>query len=105
MDPALFALIVSAIGMAFALIALIAARRCALQAPPPCSCESRLESVQRTLAETQDSVLELANRVKMIKVRRAADHSRVDSELDGGNLKDSLRRKAGLSAGRPANHQ
>jgi len=36
---------------------------------------SRLKSLETSLADTQDALTEVANRVKMMKVRNAASHS------------------------------
>lgn len=40
-------------------------------------------SLAKRVNELEDEVLNLANRVKMIKVRRAADHVRDDAPRDG----------------------
>lgn len=39
---------------------------------------SRLRSIEQSLTDTQDAVTEVANRVKMMKVRNAANHSDPD---------------------------
>lgn len=39
---------------------------------------SRLRSVEQSLTDTQDALTEVANRVKMMKVRSAANHSDPD---------------------------
>jgi hypothetical protein len=36
---------------------------------------SRLRSIEQSLTDTQDALTEVANRVKMMKVRNAANHS------------------------------
>jgi uncharacterized protein YlxW (UPF0749 family) len=42
---------------------------------------SRIESLQESLHSTQEELHNLANRVKMMKVRRAADHIRDDAPV------------------------
>lgn len=67
-----------------------------------CSCESQIESLKSCQQETQDALETLANRVKMQRVRNAANHA-----LGGGETitdKEALRRRAGLVAGKPAPH-
>lgn len=62
----------------------------------------RLGIVEAMQLETDETLKVLANRVKMMRVRTAANHA-VDST--SGDDKDSLRRRAGLVAGQPARHQ
>jgi len=67
------ACILSALAMKFA---VRAARDAAasLRAPPHLS-ESRLKSLETSVAEQADALLEVANRVKMQRVRNAANHA------------------------------
>ena len=66
------------------------------------SLESRLQSVEQSLASTEDALLTLANRMKMQKVRAAANHI---PDPEPMNDKDALRRRAGIVAGQPAPHR
>ena len=68
------------------------------------SIESRLRSVESNLIEQAETLSQLANRVKMQRVRTAINHI-ADPEPEPGTVKDQLRRKAGLVAGQPARHQ
>jgi len=69
------------------------------------SIESKLRSIESSQADTADGLLALANRVKMHRVRNAANHIADRPEDDGASVKDRLRAKAGLIAGQPARHQ
>jgi len=66
---------------------------------------SRLASVENSQLEFDETLKQLANRVKMQRVRTAINH--VPDRDDFGDLsaKDQLRMKAGLIAGKPAKHQ
>lgn len=44
---------------------------------------SRIKSLETSLQETQDALAELANRVKMMKVRGAANHVRDEKRASG----------------------
>lgn len=68
------------------------------------SFESRLRSIEASQAEQAETLTQLANRVKMQRVRTAINHI-ADPEPEPGTIKDQLRRKAGLVAGKPAPHQ
>lgn len=65
---------------------------------------SKLRSIENSQADTADALMNLANRVKMQRVRTAANHI-PDRDDEPANLKDRLRAKAGLTAGQPARHQ
>jgi hypothetical protein len=68
------------------------------------SLASKIASIESFLAETDDTLKQLANRVKMQRVRTAINHVS-DPPIAEGTLKDQLRRQAGLVAGQPAKHQ
>lgn len=70
------------------------------------SFESKLRSIESSQADTGDALMQLANRVKMQRVRTAANHVQ-DRPIDDdpASVKDRLRIKAGLVAGQPARHQ
>lgn len=72
-------------------------------APPACSCASQVRALTASQDELQAAITEVANRVKMMKVRAAVNHVQ-DAPADPASLKDALRRRAGLIAGKPANH-
>lgn len=67
--------------------------------------ELRLQSLEQSLTETSESLQVVANRVKMQRVRNAANHVSDPPTVDSLNLKAQLRRQAGLVAGKPAQHQ
>ena len=69
------------------------------------SIASKLRSIEQCQAENDDAMAQLANRVKMQRVRNAANHIRDQEPIDPTNIKAHLRRKAGLVAGQPANHR
>lgn len=72
------------------------------------SFELRLQSMSECLTQTDEALKVLANRVKMQRVRNAANHINDASDLptvDAGTIKDQLRRRAGLIAGQPAPHK
>lgn len=98
----------ASLAVLFAYLTYSAARRVAQLAESlpsaQCSCTSRLESLSTSLVETQDALAVLANRVKMQRVRNAANHALPDEPQNVGGLKDQLRRRAGLVAGQPAKH-
>lgn len=72
---------------------------------PRCSCEKQVKTLQDALADTNDALMGLANRVKMQRVRTATNHVGEKSDaVPGETIKDMLRRKAGLVAGQPAKH-
>ena len=68
------------------------------------SFESKLRSIEHSLLEQAETLTQLANRVKMQRVRTAINHVS-DPDPEPGSIKDQLRRKAGLIAGKPAPHQ
>lgn len=69
----------------------------------------KLHTLTDSLTELEETVRQLANRVKMQRVRNAInhiDHAKGDEEAPSDlTLKDQLRRKAGLTAGKPAPHR
>lgn len=70
------------------------------------SIESKIASIEQCLDEQAESLKVVANRVKMQRVRTAANHvSDLPNAEDGFTLKDQLRKQAGLTAGKPARHQ
>lgn len=69
------------------------------------SLASKVRSIEQCQAESDDAMTQLANRVKMQRVRNAANHIRDPEPSDPIQLKAHLRRKAGLVAGQPANHR
>lgn len=72
------------------------------------SIESRLQSIVQCQTETEEALKVLANRVKMQRVRNAANHvsdSLDPTSVDPSSVKDQLRRRAGLVAGQPAPHK
>jgi hypothetical protein len=69
------------------------------------SIESKLRSIESSQADTGDALMTLANKVKMQRVRTAANHINDRPDDEAGSLKDRLRAKAGLTAGQPARHQ
>jgi len=87
-------------------IARNAAERLASSQTAPASFESRISSLADSLAETQDALQTLANRVKMMRVRNAANHVGESNTIpsDPAALKGYLRRKAGILPGKPVNH-
>lgn len=68
------------------------------------SLASKTASIEQCQAETSEALTVLANRVKMQRVRTAANHVSDQTNADE-SVKDALRRKAGLTAGQPARHQ
>lgn len=69
----------------------------------------KLQTVQQELTDLEETVRQLANRVKMQRVRNAINHidrASTDEPAPSGStsIKDALRRKAGLIAGQPARH-
>jgi len=90
--------------------AVIAARvaqaRAESAARVPTSLQSAVQSLTESQSETADALQTLANRVKMMRVRNAANHvgEKSDPTSADDTLKDRLRRKAGLVAGQPAKH-
>lgn len=91
--------------MAASLIAVrIASRAMASQPADVALFASKLRSIEHCQAEQGETLTQLANRVKMQRVRTAINHI-ADPEPEPGTIKDQLRRKAGLIAGKPAPHQ
>lgn len=84
----------------------IAARRTELPRAELRSYASKLASIEEIQSEQAETLKQLANRVKMQRVRTAINHVSDPMDADDGlNLKDSLRKRAGLTAGKPARHQ
>lgn len=74
--------------------------------PAPCSCGSALQSLRESQQETSDALQTLANRVKMMRVRNAANHVGESNTIDPSlSIKDQLRVRAKLVAGQPARHE
>lgn len=69
------------------------------------SLPSQVESLRACQAEMEETLKTLANRVKMQRVRTAVNHISEDQPTSVADLKDRLRQKAGLVAGRPAPHK
>jgi len=68
--------------------------------------ESRLQSLEQCTNETAESLQVVANRIKMQRVRNAANHASDPMNADEPlTYKDQLRRRAGLVAGKPAPHK
>jgi len=84
----------------------IALRTTASRPADLASFASKLRSIENSQADTADALMTLANKVKMQRVRTAANHiqDRPDED-ETASVKDRLRIKAGLTAGRPARHQ
>lgn len=84
-----------------------AVRHLESQPPQPCSCESKTRSLAASVEELQLAITDVANRVKMMRVRSAVNHVRDPDELpsDPASLKNVLRKRAGLMAGKPAPHR
>ena len=100
------AAICSGLSLRAAFVAQNVARTMASQPASHRSLASKVASIEQCQEETSEALKVLANRVKMQRVRTAANHvSDPISVDDGGTVKDQLRRKAGLVAGQPARHQ
>lgn len=70
------------------------------------SLKSQTDSTETRVTELEAALEVLANRVKMQRVRTAVNHVREpEPPLNGANVKDELRKRAGLVAGKPARHQ
>ena len=67
------------------------------------SIESRLLSIESIQTDQGTAIEQVANRVKMQRVRNAANHVS-DPPIADGSLKDQLRKRAGLTAGKPPRH-
>ena len=87
-----------------AFLALNAARDMASVQASVRSVASKLSSIEQCQTENSEALTVLANRVKMQRVRTAANHVS-DPPIADDNSKDALRRRAGLTAGQPARHQ
>jgi len=102
-----FALIVFALlgSLCASLIAVrIAVRQRELPGQRLRSIESGLNVVAEKQTEFALTLEQLANKVKMMRVRSAINHQS-DPPTAEENGKDALRRRAGLIAGQPARHQ
>lgn len=100
----LAALSFAALGASFFAVR-IARQAMAFQPEGMRSFASKLRSIEQCQIETDDAMAQLANRVKMQRVRNAANHIRDPEPIEPTQLKAHLRRKAGLVAGQPANHR
>lgn len=80
-----------------------AVKQLELAAPPACSCASSVRALSASQEELQAAITEVANRVKMMRVRNAVNHV-PDLPNDPASMKDALRKRAGLTAGKPARH-
>jgi hypothetical protein len=69
------------------------------------SIESRQASQDARMDELAETLKDLANRVKMMRVRTSINHVSDPPIAEEGSVKDRLRKIAGLRAGHPANHQ
>jgi septal ring factor EnvC (AmiA/AmiB activator) len=65
---------------------------------------SKIASIESFQEEQAETLKQLANRVKMQRVRTAIHHTEA-ATVDSGDIKSQLRRQAGLVAGKPAPHQ
>lgn len=83
--------------------ARFAVRRTVFPQAKLASFESKLRSIEASQAEQAETLTNLANRVKMQRVRTAINHME-PQQIETGTVKDQLRRRAGLTAGKPANH-
>lgn len=84
---------------------LIAVRRTGSPRAQLHSVVSKISSLETKLEETSETLSVLANRVKMQRVRTAANHVSDPINADEPtNIKDALRKRAGLTAGKPAKH-
>jgi len=91
-------------------VALYAARIAGKRTESPLaalrSFASKIASIEEFQAEQAETLKQLANRVKMQRVRTAINHVSDPTSVDEGvSVKDRLRIKAGLTAGKPARHQ
>lgn len=70
------------------------------------SLASKMRSIESCQSATESALMDLANRVKMQRVRNATNHvrDREPEENEPTTEKDKLRKRAGLLAGRPAPH-
>lgn len=84
--------------------ALFAVRRTALPLAKLRSIGLRMESLEQMLLETSEALKLVTNKVKMQRVRTAANHVPDEIPASSDSLKDRLRKKAGLTAGQPARH-
>ncbi len=101
---ALLATVCCGLSIRAAFVALAAARTMASQPASHRSLASKIASIEQCQEETSEALKVLANRVKMQRVRTAANHVSDPISADE-SIKDSLRRRAGLIAGQPARHQ
>jgi biopolymer transport protein ExbB/TolQ len=101
---ALLAIVACLLSIRAAVVAQNAARMMASQPAALRSLASKLQSTEQSLEETSEALKVLANRVKMQRVRTAANHTS-DPPIADETAKDALRRRAGLTAGQPARHQ
>jgi hypothetical protein len=62
-------------GLAAIAAAIFARRLAESQGPRECSCESRVRSLTASVEDQATAMLDLANRMKMIKVRSASNHA------------------------------
>lgn len=98
---AFFSVLSAAIAFLSALAALhharSAARASALPLEKALSCESRVLLIERSLNDQQEVLTELANRVKMMKVRSAVRHgTMIDDRPDPYKDPDAWRKHMNL---------
>jgi len=85
---------------------IFAARRTAQPFREARALSLHMQSLQASQDETAATLKDLANRVKMMRVRTAINHVSDPPIAESGvTVKDALRRQAGLTAGRPVKHQ
>lgn len=101
---ALLAAVCCGLSIRAAFVALNAAQEMASLPASLRSIASKVSSIEQCQTENSEALTVLANRVKMQRVRTAANHVS-DPPIADENSKDALRRKAGLIAGQPARHQ
>lgn len=95
-------LCIASVGLSF-FAARFAVRRTGSPLAKLASIESKLHSIELSQNEQAETLTQLANRVKMQRVRTAINHLE-PQQIEVGTVKDQLRRRAGLTAGKPANH-
>lgn len=101
---ALLAILCVSCLLAGLIAARIAARTTALPRAELASLASKLRSIEHCQLESGEALTQLANRVKMQRVRNAINHTSDPPSADL-SIKDELRKRAGLTAGKPARHQ
>jgi len=103
---ALLAILCSLSALASLYAALTVRRMTGFPRAALASLDSKLRSIEASHLETMETVAKLAQKYKMQKVRNAVDHvSDPPTADDYASNKDELRKRAGLTAGKPARHQ